>query len=225
MSHSIIGCASALRLGLARYLPPSVRALLGVSRIGIAGTGGLGSNVAFMLARSGIRQFTLVDFDEVDASNLNRQAFFPEDVGSSKVEALARHLRRLDQDFVIDTHAVELTAENAAGIFTGCVVVVEALDSARAKAMLFNALTPGGGYYVGASGLAGWGGPPMAVRRMGKNAVIVGDFRTDTESGLPPLAPRVMQAAAMQADQVLTILLGPVEPDEPDTVTPLDGGV
>lgn len=214
MSHEIIGCASPLRLGLSRYLPPSVRGFLGTVKVGIAGVGGLGSNVAFMLARSGIQQFTLVDYDTVDASNLNRQAFFPEDVGFSKVEALARHLRRLDNELAIDMHNVELTRDNAAALFSGCTVVIEALDDASAKAMLFESIVPTGVLYVGASGLAGWGGPPMEVRRVGENAVIVGDFQTGVGDSLPPLAPRVMQAAAMQADQVLVYLLG--EPDGGD---------
>lgn len=52
--------------------------------IGIAGLGGLGSNIAMMLARSGIRHFVLADFDIVDESNLNRQHYFPEHLGRKK---------------------------------------------------------------------------------------------------------------------------------------------
>lgn len=200
-------CASALRLGLARYLSPSLRSFFGSVRVGIAGAGGLGSNVAFLLARSGIRLFTIADHDRVDASNLNRQAFFPEDVGVCKVEALTRHLRRLDEGINVDMYGGKVTRENAVSLFSGCAVVVEAFDTAPDKAMLFEAMAGSDIFYVGASGLAGCGGPPMEVRRMGANAVIVGDFVSEVDKGLPPLAPRVMQAAALEADQVLGYLL------------------
>jgi sulfur carrier protein ThiS adenylyltransferase len=41
-------------------------------RIGIAGAGGIGSNVALQLVRAGIPDFKIVDFDRIEASNLNR---------------------------------------------------------------------------------------------------------------------------------------------------------
>jgi sulfur carrier protein ThiS adenylyltransferase len=47
----------------------------------------------------------------------------------------------------------------------------------------------------------------MGVKRLGASFICVGDFSSDVADGLPPLAPRVMQAAALQADAVLTILL------------------
>ena len=45
-------------------------------RIGIAGAGGLGSNCAMALVRSGITKLIIADFDSVDESNLNRQFYF-----------------------------------------------------------------------------------------------------------------------------------------------------
>jgi molybdopterin/thiamine biosynthesis adenylyltransferase len=59
----------------------------------ILGTGGLGSSVAMGLARMGVEQITLLDFDVVDASNLNRQILFNKtDVGQRKVDAAKRAL-------------------------------------------------------------------------------------------------------------------------------------
>ena len=58
------------------------------TKIGIAGLGGLGSNIAMMLARSGIRHFVLADFDTVDESNLNRQHYFPAHLGRKKTECM-----------------------------------------------------------------------------------------------------------------------------------------
>ncbi|MBO5491259.1 MAG: sulfur carrier protein ThiS adenylyltransferase ThiF, partial [Desulfovibrio sp.] len=58
-----------------------------------------------------------------------------------------------------------------------------------------------------ASGMGGWGGPAMTRRTLG-TMVLVGDFTTDVLTA-PPQAPRVTEAAALLADAVLEMLLGP----------------
>ena len=198
---------SALAEGLARYLHPAQLELLRSTHVGIAGAGGLGSNVAFMLVRSGIRHVTIVDFDVVEAANLNRQAYVPSDVGEPKVSALARHLRNLEPAAEIAAVQAKLTPDNTALHFASCAVVVEALDGASEKAMCYAALRHSGCYYVGASGLGGWGGPPMRIQKIGAFGVCVGDFTCAADADNPPLAPRVMQAAALQADAVLAYIL------------------
>ena len=55
------------------YLTERERRILESARVGIAGAGGLGSNVSMLLVRAGIRKFVIADFDEVNESNLNRQ--------------------------------------------------------------------------------------------------------------------------------------------------------
>ena len=57
-------------------------------RVGIAGAGGLGSNCAVALARSGIGTLVISDFDVIEESNLTRQYFFTDQVGMLKTEAL-----------------------------------------------------------------------------------------------------------------------------------------
>lgn len=58
------------------------------SKVAIAGLGGLGSNIAIALARSGVGKLLLVDFDNVDITNLNRQQYFIENIGRAKTDAL-----------------------------------------------------------------------------------------------------------------------------------------
>ena len=60
---------------------PGVHAKIKDSRVGIAGVGGLGSQVAIALARVGVGTLVLVDFDVVEPSNLNRQQYFLEQIG------------------------------------------------------------------------------------------------------------------------------------------------
>ena len=66
-------------------------------RIGIAGVGGIGSNVACMLVRSGLPFLKIIDFDVVDEGNLNRQFYFADQVGMQKVTALSENLRGFDR--------------------------------------------------------------------------------------------------------------------------------
>ncbi len=54
------------------------------ARVAVAGLGGLGSNIAVMLARCGIGKLLLVDFDVVDVTNLNRQMYFIRSLGNQK---------------------------------------------------------------------------------------------------------------------------------------------
>ncbi len=212
--------ASALSQGLGRYLTDDQLQTLAGACIGIAGAGGLGSNCAMMLARSGVRNFVLVDDDVVDASNLNRQQFSPRHVGVPKVHALLEQLSELSEDIHIHAVHQRLDANNVHDIFASCSIIVEAVDLASTKALIIQELVGAGKTVVAASGMAGWGGEGMQKKRLGSRLIVVGDFVNEVTTAqekahesqvyaLPPLAPRVIMAASMQADAVLGLLLGP----------------
>lgn len=200
------GNPDALREGLARYFSPDELARLRAARVGIAGAGGLGSNVALMLARSGVEDMLLIDHDVVDASNLNRQQFWPRHVGRPKVEALGELLRELNPHMRLELVNARLTENNLPRLLPACPLWVEAFDAAESKTLLVEQALLAGRRIASASGLAGVGGPAMQRRRLG-NLVLVGDFQSDVASA-PPLAPRVTQAAALMADAVLEWILG-----------------
>lgn len=192
--------------GLGRYLSqPQLRALAAV-RVGLAGCGGLGSNVALLLARTGVQNFVLIDDDSVDASNLNRQHYMPAHIGRPKVDALAEQLRDLNPQNHCLCHHLRLNADNLPNILPKADLWVEALDEAGMKRRFVEACLTVPSFVVSASGIAGFGGPPMQKRMLGQKLVLVGDFSTDIATA-PPLAPRVMQAAALQADAVLEYIL------------------
>ena len=199
------GNADALREGLARYFTPEELARLRSARVGIAGAGGLGSNVALMLARSGVEDLLIIDHDVVDASNLNRQQFWPRHVGRPKVEALGELLRELNPHIRLELLASRIDEATLPPLLPGCPVWVEALDAPETKTLLVEQALLAGRRVASASGLAGMGGPLMRRRRLG-NLVLVGDFETDVAFA-PPLAPRVTQAAALMADAVLEFIL------------------
>ena len=190
------------------YLTPEERAALESVRVGIAGAGGLGSNCAMHLVRSGVKHITIVDFDVVNESNLNRQFFFRDQIGQKKVEAIKANLLRIEQDADIRAVDMRLDASSAREVFADCGIVVEAFDAVDAKVMLVSAFASSGKKLVTASGLAGWGrSNAMRVRKMG-NIVAIGDGETSVGDGAAPVSPRVGIAAAMEANAVVSLLLG-----------------
>ena len=191
------------------YLTPAERAVLEKVRIGVAGAGGLGSNCAMHLVRSGIRHLVVADFDVVGESNLNRQFFFRDQLGMKKVDALKANLLRIDPEADIQAVDVRLDAASTRELFEDCDIVVEAFDAVEAKTMILSTLMPLGMRLVTASGLAGWGkSNAMRVRKMGANVVVVGDGETGVATDVAPVSPRVGIAAAMEANAVVAWLLG-----------------
>ncbi len=191
------------------YLSSEERKALESVRVGIAGAGGLGSNCAMHLVRSGVTHLTIVDFDVVNESNLNRQFFFRDQLGMKKVEALKANLLRIAPDADLRAVDMKLDAGSVCEVFSDCDIVVEAFDVAAAKAMLVSALAGSGRKIVTASGMAGWGrSNEMRVRKMGPEIVAVGDGESAVGATASPHSPRVGIAAAMEANSVVALLLG-----------------
>lgn len=202
---------NALRRGLERYFSEEQIARIAAVRVGIAGAGGLGSNCAQMLVRSGFEQLVIADFDTVEPANLNRQFFFPDQLGMPKVEALRDNLLRLNPALKLEIFNGRIDAANAREIFSGCEVIVEAFDRAECKKMLAEIFYDSGLLYISASGLGGWGNTDsLTVRRIHDRFYLVGDSVTEADGKAPPCAPRVHIAAAKQADLVLAYALGDI---------------
>lgn len=178
------------------------------TRIGLAGAGGLGSNCAQFLVRSGFRYFTLVDFDRVEYSNLNRQFFFQSQVGLPKVEALRDNLWQINPDVVVNTLQLKIEPANVGQLFAKCDVVIEALDQPKYKRLVVETYLSTNKLLVAASGLAGWGGSDaIKIRKMKEHFYLVGDLVSEVTAECPPVAPSVVVAAAKQADVVLQYVL------------------
>lgn len=181
------------------------------AHVGIAGLGGLGSNIGVMLTRLGVGQLTLADFDTVDLSNLNRQHYMLKHIGKPKTDALASQLREINPYIRLTCFPEKITEENAFSVFDGCSIVCEAFDNAAAKAMLVNTLLLAcpDKKIVAASGLAGYGSAnDIKTRQVMNNFYICGDSQSDIADGLCLMAPRAALCAAHQANMVLRLLLG-----------------
>ena len=77
--------------------------------VGIAGLGGLGSNIAMMLARSGVGRLLLIDFDIVEPSNLNRQHYMVSHLGIAKSEAIKDLIYQANPNIRLDTKRLKIT--------------------------------------------------------------------------------------------------------------------
>jgi sulfur carrier protein ThiS adenylyltransferase len=179
-------------------------------RVGIAGAGGLGSNCAAALARTGMGTLVIADFDSVELSNLSRQYYFTDQVGMMKTTALKENLSRINPEVNVVIHEVKLDKKNIPFIFFGCNIIVEAFDKTEMKEMLIETVQkelPGIPLIVG-SGMAGWGNNEiLKFRKIDNTLYVCGDESSEASEDLPALAPRVGIVANMQANAVIELLM------------------
>src|ERR1700759_5209087 len=99
---------------------------LKAARVLCVGTGGLGSPLAFYLAAAGIGTLGLVDFDVVDASNLQRQIIHStKDIGRKKLDSAAEKLKALNPFMNVVQHETMLTSQNALEIISQYDVIAD----------------------------------------------------------------------------------------------------
>ncbi len=190
---------------------PKTTEIFKKSTVGIAGCGGLGSNIAISLVRAGIGKLVLTDFDIVEPSNLNRQHFFQTDIGKEKVYALAEYLKNINPKVELELHNKKLIKEDIKNIYKNVDIMVEAFDKAESKAWLIESwcINFPKKEIVCASGISGIGNiDKMIVKKTGK-IYFIGDGKTDMSEGLN--SSKVTIAANMQASTVMEILLDKTE--------------
>ncbi len=189
---------------------PGVHQRLKSSCVGVAGVGGLGSQVAIALARVGVGQLIIADFDIVEPSNLNRQQYFIDQIGMPKVEALRDNLQRINPWTRITAHNVKITSTNLRALFASVDVLAEAFDAADQKAFLASCFlqTLPGKPLVAASGMAGFG-PANTIKtcKITDNFYLCGDGSAAARPGCGLMAPRVGIVAHHQANAIVRLLL------------------
>ena len=177
--------------------------------VAVCGLGGLGSNIAFALARAGIGKLILIDFDSVDITNLHRQQYKANQIGMSKTQALKENLLEIAPYAAIETHKDRISENNGEVLLEKADIICEAFDDAECKAMLVNLVLERmpEKYLVAASGMAGFGSAnTIQTRRLSKRFYLCGDGTSDVQSEGSLVASRVMLCAAHQAHTVLRIL-------------------
>ena len=176
--------------------------------IGIAGAGGLGSNIAFSLARAGIGTLIIADYDIVTLENLNRQQYTIAQIGKLKVEALAENIQSFNPFINLVLHPVKITPANFNAIFGTADLLLEALDEAEQKEMLISCWTSSfpNKHIIAASGIAGYGKNETIHTEHYGFLHIVGDLESELTEGISPIATRVALIANVQANLALELL-------------------
>ncbi|MFT5170171.1 MAG: sulfur carrier protein ThiS adenylyltransferase, partial [Candidatus Omnitrophota bacterium] len=161
--------------GLLKYLTEDQLSLIQSKKVGIGGAGGLGSNVAMILVRSGFKNIEVLDLDVIDASNLNRQQFFTSEIGQEKSKTLAIRLKQINPDLNITAHTTTWTKDTADKFFNDCDYYVEAFDKADAKFNFVEYYQRNNKPIVSGSGMAGLKTKnPMTLKKIG-NIYMIGD--------------------------------------------------
>lgn len=118
----------------------------------IVGVGGVGGEVAVLLARAGIGRLRLIDFDVVDETNINRQAVaYTNTVGKKKTDVLAEIIKKINPNCLVEAISKRLTKENVGELLENS-FVVDAIDSVQDKVELIDYATKNNLQIVSAMG-------------------------------------------------------------------------
>ena len=115
------------------------RALLN-ARVLVVGAGGLGSPISLYLALAGVGKIGIIDFDDVDITNLQRQILHHnDDIGRPKVESARDTILAYNPDVDVVTHNTPLNAENALDIFADYDIIVSGADNFAVRYLINDA--------------------------------------------------------------------------------------
>src|SRR5574344_375278 len=189
---------------------PKVHQKVKNSKVAIAGLGGLGSNIAVMLSRTGVGELLLIDFDIVEPSNLNRQNYYIRHLGMYKTDALKEQLKEINPFIKVITKTIKIDENNIKELLKNYPFVCEAFDKADQKAMLVSNILEKlpKTKIVAGSGMAGYeSSNKIKTKKALKNLYICGDFEAEAKVGMGLMAPRVTLCAAHQANMILRLIL------------------
>ena len=186
-----------------------IKLILKNKTVGIAGCGGIGSNVAVALARVGVGNLILVDFDIIEESNLNRQYYFYHQIGKLKALTLKENIENINPQVKVSAYCQKLDAGYIMQYYNNCDVIVEAFDRAEMKSVIIKTVLSQmpNKYIICGNGMGGWGNSDEIKPNYFDKLIICGDMHESVSEKNPPLAPRVGIVANMMANEVLNILL------------------
>lgn len=110
---------------------------LNKQKILIIGVGGIGSPVALYLARAGIYEFGIADYDKINKSNLHRQVLFNQiDVGKKKIFVTKKKIQMIDKKIKIKTYDVKVNKQNLKKIIKNYDYIIDGTDSFVSKLII-----------------------------------------------------------------------------------------
>lgn len=178
------------------------------------GTGGLGSPALLYLAAAGVGRIGVIDFDRVDASNLQRQVIHGSaELGASKVESARRRMLDLNPHLRIDVHDVAITRDNALDLLAPYDVIIDGTDNFPTRYLVNDAAVLLGKPYVygsisrfeGQASVFNHAGGPN-YRDLYPEPPPPGAVPSCAEAGVLGVLPGVI--GTIQATEALKLLLG-----------------
>ncbi len=191
---------------------------LKAARALVVGAGGLGSPVALYLAAAGVGTVGLVDFDEVDETNLQRQILYGHsDIGRPKLEVALERLREVNPFLCLRAHPVRLDSQNALEIFADYDLVIDGSDNFATRYLVNDACVLAGkpNVYGSIFRFEGqvsvfWGERGPCYRCLFPEPPPPGLVPSCAEGGVLGVLPGIV--GSLQANEALKILLGVGEP-------------
>ncbi|WAW14931.1 sulfur carrier protein ThiS adenylyltransferase ThiF [Peptostreptococcus equinus] len=180
------------------------------TKVCILGLGGLGSNISLFLVRSGVGNLSLIDFDSVEASNLNRQAYFIKHIGMKKTDAIKELIENINPFINVQYKNIYVDEDNILDIISDYDYIIEAFDNATIKALVINKIIENypEKIIISSSGMAGIeDSNNIKTQKRLKNLYICGDQYSDFEEYSGMMAPRVNICAGHQANMFLRLVL------------------
>ena len=184
------------------------------SHIGVVGLGGLGGAVTEILARMGIGRLTLIDGDEFEESNLNRQFLSRSDLlGVSKAQAAKQRVNLLNPSIACDAHAQYIDESNAIDLLTDPDVIVDCLDNIKTRFIVGRAAKQMGIPFIFAA-VAGFSGqittifPEDPGLRQIFGASEENRSAKGAEASIGTLSPIVTTLASLECAEVVKIIIG-----------------
>jgi molybdopterin/thiamine biosynthesis adenylyltransferase/rhodanese-related sulfurtransferase len=195
---------------------------LAAARVLVLGAGGLGSPALAYLAAAGVGVIGVVDFDTVDASNLQRQVIHRlADIGEPKTSSASRGMHELNAELVVHEYPVRLTRENATALFAEYDVIVDGTDNFATRYLANDAAALAGKPYVWGSVLRWdgqvtvfWEGAPegrsLDYRDLHPVPPAPGDVLSCAEAGV--LGTVCATIGSMMATETIKLITGTGEP-------------
>ena len=114
--------------------------ILNNQKILLIGVGGVGQNIATYLITNGVLNLTIIDFDEVEISNLNRQFLLTEeDIGKTKVDVVKDALENRNKEAIIKSYDLKVDISNINKLIEGYDYVIDAVDNWESKLVIARA--------------------------------------------------------------------------------------
>lgn len=182
------------------------------ARVLVVGAGGLGSPVLTYLAAAGIGYITIVDYDIVSESNLNRQFLYgTEDIGKAKGPVAAEKLRSLNPDVDITVFGEEINSKNSLDIIRGIDVVVDCVDSVATR-LIVNSACLRQNIPLVEGGVCQFYGYVMSIHRESACLCCIDYKQDEKQTNSPVIGCTAGVIGSLQVNECIKILLNIGEP-------------